>query len=311
MGCCSAGVCIAAGVLWTVLRPGPTDTDQPASRTLNGAAAYAGPAPGVDTAAAPIPTVTIAPRPTRALRPDAVIRLTAEVRSPAGQVVEGAEVAWSTTDSSVAQVDRSTGRLLALRPGRAQIVAASGAGRDSLVITVRRPGVRAPVAAAVAIDREAIRPVRAGNETQLHAVALGPQGDTLTGAEITWTSSNPQIATVDALTGIATRHTAGTAMILATSGNQSSLAELTVLPNARGGARGARRAADGGAGIARASCRRPRSRRARDDRDSGRVDEQRFGHRWPWTREPGWSWGSRPAAPPSPRRPTRSPPGSG
>jgi hypothetical protein len=63
-------------------------------------------------------------------------------------------------------------------------------------------------------------------------VALGSQGDTLGGAEITWASSNPQVATVDALTGVARGLVAGRALILATSGNRSSIAELTVLPNA-------------------------------------------------------------------------------
>ena len=109
---------------------------------------------------------------------------------------------------------------------------ASGAGRDSVVITVRKPGARVPAAASVAIDRASLGPVRAGDSTRVRAVALGPQGDTLSGAEISWASSNPQIASVDALTGVAQAHEPGTVMILATSGTQSSLAELTVLPNA-------------------------------------------------------------------------------
>jgi uncharacterized protein YjdB len=224
-------VAAAAGGLWFALRPGPTDTEPPTTPALAAPAAYAGPAPGVDTAA-PAPTVTITPRPTRALRPDAAGRLAAEVRSPEGRVLDEAAVAWSSSDSTVVEVDRTSGRLHAIRPGRVQVVAASGAGRDSVVITVRRPGVRAPVASAVAIDRDAIRRVRAGAEIQLHAAALGPEGDTLTGAEVTWASSNPRIATVDALTGLAHAQAPGTAVIVATSGSQSSLAELTVLPNA-------------------------------------------------------------------------------
>ena len=219
---------VAAGVLWSVLRPGPNEVGSAASSDTTRPAAYAGPPAGVDTA--PVPTVTIAPRPTRALRPEAATRLTAEVRDAGGRVIEGAAVAWSSTDSTVARVDRATGRVVALSPGRAQIVAANGAGRDSVVITVRRPGVRAPAVAAITID--APRPIRTGDSTWLHAVALGPQDDILTGAEITWASSNPQVATVDAITGLTHGHTPGTAMLLARSGDQSSVAELTVLPNA-------------------------------------------------------------------------------
>ena len=222
---------IAAGGVWFGLRPKQEQRTPPASATLAGPAAYAGPAPGVDTAA-PAPKVTIAPRPNRALRPDAVLQLTADVRNAAGNAVDGATITWSSTDSTIAEVDQATGRVHALKSGRTQIVAQSGAGRDSVVITVRRPGVRTPTVAAVAIDRRTMRPVRVGGEIQLHAMALGPQGDTLSGAEITWASSSPQVATVDALTGVARGLAAGRALILATSGNRSSIAELTVLPNA-------------------------------------------------------------------------------
>ena len=229
------GGVIAAGVLWTLLQPDFRDGDPRSARATSGpAAGYAGPGAGVDTAvvsAVAAPIVAIAPRPTRALRPDATARLTAEVRDAAGRLLEGAPVVWSSSDSTVAGID-AAGRLVARRPGRAQIVAASGAGRDSVVITVRKPGASVPVVASIAIDRAALLPVPAGDSTRVRAVALGPQGDTLSGAEITWASSNPQIASVDALTGVARAHAPGTALIVASSGNQTSLVELTVLPNA-------------------------------------------------------------------------------
>ena len=177
-----------------------------------------------------MPTVTIAPRPTLALRPGGRDPPHRRGADPGGRVIEGAAVAWSSTDSTVARVDRATGRVVALSPGRAQIVAANVAGRDSVVITVRRPGVRTPVVAAITIA--APSPIRSGDSTWLHAVALGSQDDTLTGAEITWASNTPQIATVDALTGVAHGHTPGTAILLASSGGQSSVAELRVLPHA-------------------------------------------------------------------------------
>jgi hypothetical protein len=226
----AGGGLIAAGVLWLVLRPAPPGHGAAVSRVISPAAGYTVPAAGVDTV--PAPTVIIESAPTRSLRPEATMRLTARVRDPADRPMRDAVVVWSSTDSTVVRIDRETGRLVALSPGRAQVVAASGTGRDSAVISVRRPGVRPPAAAAVAIDRSAIRSVRAGDSTQLRAVALGPRGDTLTGAEITWVSSTPQVATIDALSGVVRGRAPGTALILATSGNQSSLAELTVLPTA-------------------------------------------------------------------------------
>jgi hypothetical protein len=109
-------------------------------------------------------------------------------------------------------------------------VAASGAGRDSVVIAVRRPGARVPVVASIAIS--AFRPLRTGDSATLGALVLGPRGDTLTGADVTWASSNPQVATIEALTGKAWGHAPGTALILARSGNETALAELGVLPGA-------------------------------------------------------------------------------
>jgi hypothetical protein len=139
-------------------------------------------------------------------------------------------VRWTSTDTAVARIDPASGRLTAVAPGRTQIVATSGSGRDSVVITVRKPGARAPVAAFIAIDRSGIRPLRAGSSLQLRAVTRGPQGDTLSGAEVTWASGSPEVATVDALSGVVQGRSPGTALIIATSAGQSSVAEVNVLP---------------------------------------------------------------------------------
>ena len=149
------GGVLAAGLLWAVLRPSSNDDGaQPARAATAPPAGYVAPAAGIDTARASVAAtiVTIAPRPTRALRPDAALRLSAEIRDAGGHAVADAPVAWSSSDSTVVAVN-ATGRIVALQPGRAQIVAASGAGRDSVMITVRKPGVRVPVAASIAIDR--------------------------------------------------------------------------------------------------------------------------------------------------------------
>src|SRR3954464_2546333 len=62
--------------------------------------------------------------------------------------------------------------------------------------------------------------------------AIGPRGETLGGLEITWASSNTDVATVDALTGAAQGRGPGIAMLVASGGGQSTAAELTVLPTA-------------------------------------------------------------------------------
>ena len=163
------------------------------------AAGYAAGGVGVDTAT--VSRVAITSRPTRALRPDSALQLVAEVRDSGGRLVPGAAVAWSSGDSAVARVDRSSGQVRGVRSGRVQIVATHGSGRDSVVITVRRRGARVPAVSSIAIAP--LPPLRAGDEATLEAVVLGAKGDTLQGAELTWSSSNPQVATVEALTGVA------------------------------------------------------------------------------------------------------------
>jgi serine/threonine protein kinase/uncharacterized protein YjdB len=213
---------VAAGLVWLAVRPG-TVTETPPGRR---AAGYAAGGVGIDTAT--VSRVAITSRPTRALRPDSALQLVAEVRDSDGRLVPGAVVAWSSGDSAVARVDRSSGQVRGVRSGRVQIVATHGSGRDSVVITVRRRGARVPAVSSIAIAP--LAPLREGNEATLEAVVLGVKGDTLQGTELTWSSSNPQVATVDALTGLARGVEPGTTQIVARSGRDSSLAELTVVP---------------------------------------------------------------------------------
>ena len=84
-------------------------------------------------------SVTIMRGPRRPLLAGASARLLAEVRDLGGQTVPGSRVSWSSTDSAVARVDSASGRVRAVRPGRALVMASSGALRDSLAIVVRPP----------------------------------------------------------------------------------------------------------------------------------------------------------------------------
>jgi serine/threonine protein kinase len=220
---------VAVGVVWLMIRPGPlADHRSEPGAGRSRAAGYAAGPIGVDSTTPS--RVAITSRPTRALRPDSTIQLSAEVTDAAGHAVQGAPIAWSSGDSTVARVDRSTGQVVAVHSGRVQIVAAHGSGRDSVVITVRRRGARVPVVSSITI--RPLPPLRAGDVATLGAVVLGPKGDTLNGAEITWSSSNPEVATVDELTGTVRGLAAGTTQILARSGSDTSLAELTVMPGA-------------------------------------------------------------------------------
>ncbi len=216
---------VTAGLVWLAVRPG-TVSDPPAGADGRRAAGYAAAGVGIDTAAPS--RVAITSRPTRALRPDSALRLVAEVRDAGGRLVPGAAVAWASADSTVARVDRTSGQVTGVRSGRVQIVAVHGSGRDSVVITVRRRGARVPTVASIAIAPPP--PLRAGDEATLGAVTVGLKGDTLRGAEITWSSSAPEVATVEALTGVVRGLEPGTTQILARSGTETAFVELTVVP---------------------------------------------------------------------------------
>jgi hypothetical protein len=187
--------------------------------------AYAGGAVGVDTAT-PV-AVVITQRPTRSLRPDSSISLAAEARDTAGRVMAGARIVWSSSDSTIARVDRATGRVRAIRSGRTLVAASSGTGRDSVVISVRRAGARVPTVGSILIATPPT--LRTGDSVALRAIVRGPQGDSLPGAEVTWASSNAAVASVDALTGMAHANQPGSALVVARSGAESAFAELTVL----------------------------------------------------------------------------------
>ena len=147
-------------------------------------------------------SVTIKRGPRRPLLPGASTRLLAEVRDLAGQTVPGSRVSWSSTDSGVARVDSASGWVRAVRPGRAVVVAASGEWRDSMAIVVRRPATEPPEAASVSISPHGS--LRVGDTVMLAATVLDGSGAPLAGAEVAWSSSEPRLAAVDALTGTGT-----------------------------------------------------------------------------------------------------------
>ncbi len=221
------GLGLVGGALWFIDRSRqPTDSAALPTRvdSAESQPAAAGAAPA---------SLVITGRPARALRPTGSTRLAAEVRGSDGQVMPGAGVTWSSSDPAVARVDSATGWVRALRPGRAQVVAAAGDRRDTVAIVVRPPPAEPPAVASISIaPRESLR---VGDAATLEAVALDGKGDTLAGADVSWRSSNLSVAFVDPRTGRVEARSPGTALILAESGGESALSQLTVLPPAVAG----------------------------------------------------------------------------
>ncbi len=150
----------------------------------------------------------------------ATVTLTATPRDAQGNALSGRTVTWSTSDATIASVNDAglvTGKAL----GTATITATSEGKSAPSTITVT------PVTVASVVLSASSASVVAGQKTSFTAVTKDAAGNVLTGRTVTWGSSAPTVATVDAngaVTGIAP----GTATITATSGTASASATVTV-----------------------------------------------------------------------------------
>jgi uncharacterized protein YjdB len=187
-------------------------------------------------------SVIITDRPSGPVPAGSSINLVAEVRDSSGQIMPNAGVSWFSTNPMVALIDSATGTLSAIAPGRAEVVASTGAGRDSVRIVVRDSlgdtlklaRARSP-RAAVSPASLSISPhegLRVGDTATLEAVPLDRLGNRLRGVRITWSSSEPKVAYVDPKVGKVWAYSPGSAVIIARSGSESAISQLAVLPAA-------------------------------------------------------------------------------
>ncbi len=118
--------------------------------------------------------------------------LEAAILDANGHAVDGAPVAWASSDTAVAGVDE-TGRVTAVGLGRALIVAVSNDATAEVAVTVLTPP------ASVTIAPEAIEFAALGDTTSLSARALDSEGEEIAGLALAWSSADPSVATVDSL----------------------------------------------------------------------------------------------------------------
>lgn len=148
------------------------------------------------------------------------LTLQAQVHDANGQIVTGATVFWSSSDTGVVTVS-PTGLITGKTVGTAQ-VAASSAGHSAIVAVQVVP---IPVAAVSVLPAAAALTV--GGTVTLQAVTYAGDGTTLTRRRVVWASGAPQVATVDT-SGTVTALTAGTATITGTSEGKTAAATITV-----------------------------------------------------------------------------------
>ncbi|HYW29959.1 MAG TPA: Ig-like domain-containing protein [Gemmatimonas sp.] len=154
------------------------------------------------------------------IRTGASLPISATVRDESGTIVNGAQLFWSSSDTSIATVS-SAGVVLARKPGAAKVAVTALGVSATAAVTVSNREV-----AAVQVTPAAVT-VRVGASTPLSARTSDAQGADLTGRVVAWTTDNAAVASVNA-DGVVSGQAAGTATITATSEGKSGSAVVTV-----------------------------------------------------------------------------------
>ena len=173
----------------------------------------------VTIATAPVAAVSVS------VAPPAVIvgassQATAVLRDANNNVLTGRTITWTSLNTAVATVD-ANGVVTSIAAGTANIRATSESVSNTTPFTVLPVPVNS---VSVSLGNSNLV---TGGSTQATAVTRDAANNVLTGRVITWISSNPLVATVDA-NGFVTSVGAGSANITATSESRSGFATVTV-----------------------------------------------------------------------------------
>ncbi|HKO97509.1 MAG TPA: Ig-like domain-containing protein [Pyrinomonadaceae bacterium] len=148
------------------------------------------------------------------------VKFTVVVKDASGKVVKVTPSTWVAAPFDLAGVDQS-GTVSFFAPGEV-LVGAIIDGKTTFVT------VNVKTAPATRVDIEPVKgPLFVGATTKLSAVARSSEGNPLNDASISWVSTMPEVATVDAA-GVVMGLAPGRAQIKATSGNGSGTMEVTV-----------------------------------------------------------------------------------
>jgi hypothetical protein len=173
------------------------------------------------TPPAPVASVTVDPAHGQ-LEPGETVQLGATPRSETGAELSPRTVTWQSLDASIATVT-TAGLVSAVAPGSVTITASSEGRNGTALIAVRGP------VASVTILPESPTTILQGEGVPWQVQVRDTGANVLQRAIVSWSSSDPAVATVDAhgnVLGVA----AGAAEIAATAGGISGTAVVTVRP---------------------------------------------------------------------------------
>jgi hypothetical protein len=156
--------------------------------------------------------------------------LLASARSASGADVTVPLLTWSSSDPTIASVSQ-TGTVIGVRGGTANIIISTAGAGPTLQALTR------VVVNAVPVTRVGVRPTNISLEVaqsvQLVADAYGPNGQSLVGRTVSWTSVNSSIATVTA-NGRATAIALGNTQIRALVAGVTGSSDLAITPSTNG-----------------------------------------------------------------------------
>ena len=199
--------------LVTALSPGGTII----TATAEGRSAFA----SITVAAIPIANVVITPA-VNEVFVGQTTQLTAEARDASGAPLTDRVIVWATSRPQVATVT-SEGLVTAISSGTATITASSE-GRSATAAVNVSPR---PVSSVVLSPGQAT--LTAGQSLQLTVSLTDVNGQVLTGRQVSFATSNVQVATVSA-TGLVTGVAPGSVTITATSEGSAGTAAVVVTP---------------------------------------------------------------------------------
>ena len=180
-------------------------------------------APTAPTAPNTGPTaVRITPR-TTTLVPGASARLSAGATDAAGNLLPDASVTWVSLDATTVSAGAG-GTIAALKVGNARIVAISGTGRDTAIVSVTT--TPPPPVASVSVTPDVLT-LAPGAGQQLAALARDGAGTPLTDRPIGWSSSAASIATVTA-NGYVRGVASGSALVVVAAEGRADTVHVTV-----------------------------------------------------------------------------------
>src|SRR5438034_4478900 len=234
VGLAATGDTATVAVSWSVTSGSITDTStsngkhygryKPGSDTGKVKVTATGHPGGSDTAVVtvtpvPVASVTVSPASASA-QVGQTVQLFATTKDSTGAVLTGRAVSWSSSNPSVATVSGS-GLVAGLATGSATLTATSEGQSGISSISVSNVSV-----ASVAVT-PASATIQVSQTQQLAATLKDASGNTLSGRAVSWSSSNPSVATVSG-SGLVTGIAPGSATLSATSEGQSGTAAIAV-----------------------------------------------------------------------------------